>query len=530
MPVAHVEVFPYYTRTQQPLQLAAARDGRYQVQIDERGLVRLRFHGPLHETHGVVVLIEDETPIELDVQLQRGWLDTDQSFTRVVTSYTDFSYEEGQPFDVQPDGAFTAVIDAPGDSLVFSLPGARTRQYKGWVYGDVTADAFRYIGQGEYRMLVASPEEQVRLTVRPRKPGTREAPQPVVAFGAGNAHAAALWALYERMQDAQAYRFNGLVRAGAQLLLSTADKDLDNMLRQEIMTLEIEIERETDPFQRHLLLVFYLHRASHFPAVGWSGMYRSVSPYRLAKGGSLNRAYLQRTLKEVPPASMVWAIQPALLQVMVEERDMSDEALAYVEQVIEAHPDRGVRYFALYNMLDGLYAHQGFSQAVAAYVERYAQAAGIEDFMRQLPAGQALNVTAGRPAPPFIRMPWEPEQGLSPDSLKGKVLLLDFWTSTCEACAQDEGVLRQAHEAYGPAGLQIVRISLDVDHLHSYEDQGMPWVVYQGEDGFKSRIAISYEVMSLPHRVLIDREGLVEAAGGDLFGDNLLASLRSVFE
>ena len=67
MPVAHVEVYSSFGRWQVP-RLITAENGRYRLEVDDTGLVRLQFYGPLHRTHRVVVLVEDQPSISLDVQ------------------------------------------------------------------------------------------------------------------------------------------------------------------------------------------------------------------------------------------------------------------------------------------------------------------------------------------------------------------------------------------------------------------------------------------------------------------------------
>ena len=167
MPATHVLVTSYFGG-RRPLRVIAAPDGRYRVEINQPGLTRLRFTGPLHEEHDVAVLVEDGQPVELDVELQRAWMDTDQSYTRVVTQDTDFDYSLGVPLEEQADGSFAATVAAPGDSLVYGMPGAQTGSFRGWVVEAMTADRFVYTRDG-YRAVVASPDDQVRVTVRPKR-------------------------------------------------------------------------------------------------------------------------------------------------------------------------------------------------------------------------------------------------------------------------------------------------------------------------------------------------------------------------
>ena len=189
-----------------------------------------------------------------------------------------------------------------------------------------------------------------------------------------------------------------------------------------------------------------------------------------------------------------------------------------------------MRHFALFNLIDGLYGRRGLSPEVVAYIERYRDVDKGDLPSYSLPLQKDLKVVVGRRAPGFGGTPWERRNAVSSDSLKGQVVLLDFWAPWCDECVADLDILRQTHERHGDEGFQIVRVSLEYDRPTEQNADEVPWLTYQGEDGFKSRIAISFEVLTLPHRVLIDRDSVILAVGAELFGDRLIETLHGVFK
>ena len=101
-------------------------------------------------------------------------------------------------------------------------------------------------------------------------------------------------------------------------------------------------------------------------------------------------------------------------------------------------------------------------------------------------------------------------------SLKGKVVLVDFWATWCGPCMAEMPHLREVYEKYRDKGFEIVGISLDEDKQaleESLADAKMPWIqVYFSEEnkrGFENPIANYYGISAIPAMFLIDAKGNV---------------------
>ncbi len=76
------------------------------------------------------------------------------------------------------------------------------------------------------------------------------------------------------------------------------------------------------------------------------------------------------------------------------------------------------------------------------------------------PAQAKSSASAPKPAPSFS-LPTRDGGTVSSDSLRGKVVYVDFWASWCTPCRRSFPWLQSLHERYGGKGLVIVAINLD---------------------------------------------------------------------
>ena len=109
---------------------------------------------------------------------------------------------------------------------------------------------------------------------------------------------------------------------------------------------------------------------------------------------------------------------------------------------------------------------------------------------------------------------WLNSEVLSMDKLRGRPVLIDFWTFGCINCIRTLPHVRAWHDAYAPHGLVVVGVHTP-EFKHEYVEEnvreslpsrGVIWPVAM-DNGYKTWRA--YNNRFWPHKFLIDQEGRI---------------------
>lgn len=96
------------------------------------------------------------------------------------------------------------------------------------------------------------------------------------------------------------------------------------------------------------------------------------------------------------------------------------------------------------------------------------------------------------------------------DSLKGKVVFLDFWASWCGPCKEELPELEALYKKYSKEGFEVVGVSVDKSESKVVEFLEKRPVSFTILTDTKGQVAESFGLPGMPTGYFIGRDGVIQ--------------------
>lgn len=195
----------------------------------------------------------------------------------------------------------------------------------------------------------------------------------------------------------------------------------------------------------------------------------------------------------------------------IKSHSSSLTCLALVERL---DPDDNFQYF---KMLDeGLMKSYPKSEFAKGFHERVSE-------LSKLSVGSSA---------PEINLNNPDDVAIPLSSLKGKVVLIDFWASWCRPCRAENPNVVRLYNKYQSKGFEVYSVSLDKlkdAWIDAIAKDGLVWKSHVSDLAFwQSPVVKLYNISGIPMTYLIDKEGKIIGKG--LRGEDLEKKLSEILD
>ncbi len=173
--------------------------------------------------------------------------------------------------------------------------------------------------------------------------------------------------------------------------------------------------------------------------------------------------------------------------------------------------------------------HPNYAYFASAFIQTFKESdpAATRSLAKEIERAKQLMV--GGEAPNFTQ---KTPEGVDVNlhDLRGKVVLVDFWASWCGPCRRENPHVVSLYNKYKADGFEILGVSLDKKKeawLTAIEKDGLTWQHVSDLQGWGNAVAKAFSVSSIPHTILLDKEGKILARG--LRGEALQRKLEELF-
>jgi thiol-disulfide isomerase/thioredoxin len=144
----------------------------------------------------------------------------------------------------------------------------------------------------------------------------------------------------------------------------------------------------------------------------------------------------------------------------------------------------------------------------------YKKSGYADDFVKRVAQMKATVIGAMAPE---INLPSPDGKSIALSSLRGKVVLIDFWASWCGPCRMENPNVVRLYNEKKNQGFEVYSVSLDKDKtawMNAIEKDGLIWPSHVSDLGYWNSVVVKqYGLQGIPFTVLVGKDGKILAKG-----------------
>lgn len=228
---------------------------------------------------------------------------------------------------------------------------------------------------------------------------------------------------------------------------------------------------------------------------------------------------------------------PSDQQQFIELQIASQNALAkmnnYFKSIIDEDPGSLVSLAAV-QMMDAETNFELYKKVDEAIQAKLPNSIYTQEFHAKV---KKMSVLAPGSEAPDITLNDVNGNPISLSSLRGKIVLVDFWASWCKPCRIENPNVVEAYKKFNQKGFEVFSVSLDgmqqqpnpkQDWINAIEKDNLIWKNHVSDlKGWNSTVVPLYNISGIPFAVLLDRDGKIIAK--NLRGEELHNKLAELF-
>ena len=209
------------------------------------------------------------------------------------------------------------------------------------------------------------------------------------------------------------------------------------------------------------------------------------------------------------------AAPDATTKIRTQIEQLNVDRTNYMTSFVQKYPGKIATAFIVDNVLLNSMSMAQLEQASKGFDAKYKQSPWVKTLTDHVSSVRRTEI--GQPFTDItLKSPDDQPISISDYAGKGKYVLLDFWASWCGPCRKANPQVVELYNRYKSKGFEIVGISLDrgkKEWVEAIKNDQLSWPHMSDLNYWQSAAAKLYSVNSIPHTILLDKNGKIIAKG-----------------